>query len=96
MDGDLIKWASALGVGGVLGAMMFVFYRIDFLRERTFHRDAAKKLTAVVEKNAEASTTMAHEMRELCGTIKADVLARGREMDRAARHRRGEKGGDDA
>jgi hypothetical protein len=94
MDSELLKWVATLGVGGVLAAMMFVFYRVDFLRERLFHRDASRKLTEVVEKNAETSATMARSMQELCSTIKVDVLARWREIQRGMRRR--EKEDDDA
>ena len=32
-DLDFIKSLSPLGVGGLLACVIFVFYRIDFLRE---------------------------------------------------------------
>ena len=36
-DLDLIKTLSPLGVGGLLAVVIFIFYRLDFLRERQNH-----------------------------------------------------------
>ena len=34
IDLETIKTLSALGVGGIVASLIFVFYRQDFLRER--------------------------------------------------------------
>ena len=66
IDLETIKTLSALGVGGVLALLMFVFYRHDFLREREGARDERERqerredrLLQVIERNAAASERLA-------------------------------------
>jgi hypothetical protein len=65
-DLDLIKMVSTLGVGGLLACVIFIYYRLDFLRERQNHqaeRDRQAKreerLLDVIERNAAASERLA-------------------------------------
>jgi hypothetical protein len=65
-DLDLIKTLSPLGVGGLLAVVIFVFYRLDFLRERQNHglereRQAKReeRLLDMIERNAAASERLA-------------------------------------
>ncbi len=36
-DLELIRTLSPLGVGGLLACVIFIYYRLDFLRERQNH-----------------------------------------------------------
>ena len=74
-DLDLIKTLSPLGVGGLLAVMIFVFYRLDFLRERQNHqvereRQAKReeRLLDMIERNAAASERLAVTIENL-GTM---------------------------
>ena len=71
-DLDLIKALTPLGVGGLLATMIFVFYRIDFLRERQNHvaererqsREEARLLD-MIERNATAAERLAVTIENL-------------------------------
>ena len=76
IDIDTIKTLSALGVGGILASLIFVFYRQDFLRERDgarVERDRQDKredrLLQVIERNAAASERLAVTIDKLGTTI---------------------------
>ena len=80
-DLDLIRTLSPLGVGGLLACVIFVYYRLDFLRERQNHltereRQAKReeRLLGVIERNAAASERLA---------VTIDNLARA--LDREGR-----------
>ena len=71
-DLDLIKTLSPLGVGGLLAIVIFIFYRLDFLRERKNHqaeRDRQEKreerLFDIIERNAAASERLAVTIENL-------------------------------
>jgi hypothetical protein len=71
-DLDLIKTLSPLGVGGLLAIVIFVFYRLDFLRERQNHqvdreRQAKReeRLLDMIERNATASERLAVTIENL-------------------------------
>jgi hypothetical protein len=74
-DLDLIKTLSPLGVGGLLAVVIFIFYRLDFLRERQNHqvereRQAKReeRLLDMIERNAAASERLAVTIENL-GTM---------------------------
>jgi hypothetical protein len=76
IDIDSIKTLSAFGVGGILAALIFVFYRQDFLREReTAHVERERqehredRLLQVIERNATASERLAVTIDKLGGSI---------------------------
>jgi hypothetical protein len=76
IDIETIKTLSALGVGGVLASLIFVFYRLDFLRERDGarnERDRQEKredrLLQVIERNAAACERLAVTIDKLGSTI---------------------------
>jgi hypothetical protein len=65
-DLETIKTLSALGVGGIVASLIFVFYRQDFLREREDAHDERERqerredrLLQVIERNAAASERLA-------------------------------------
>lgn len=76
IDIDTIKTLSALGVGGILASLIFVFYRQDFLRERDGARNDRERqekredrLLQVIERNAAASERLAVTIDKLGSTI---------------------------
>ena len=78
-DLDLIKTLSPLGVGGLLAIVIFVFYRIDFLRERQNHvadreRQAKReeRLLDMIERNAAASERLAVTIDNLGKLLERD------------------------
>jgi hypothetical protein len=78
-DLDLIKALSPLGVGGLLATMIFVFYRIDFLRERQNHvaereRQAREqtRLLDMIERNAAAAERLAVTIENLAGMLERE------------------------
>jgi hypothetical protein len=63
-DLELIRTLSPLGVGGLLACVIFIYYRLDFLRERQNHvsereRQAKReeRLLDMIERGAAASET---------------------------------------
>jgi hypothetical protein len=65
-DLELIKTLSPLGVGGLLALVIFLYYRLDFLRERQNHKaererqaTLEKRLLDLIERNATASERLA-------------------------------------
>ena len=70
-DLDLIKTLSPLGVGGLLAVVIFIFYRLDFLRERQNHvaereRQAKReRLLDMIERNAAACQRLAVTIENL-------------------------------
>ena len=78
IDLETIKTLSALGVGGIVASLIFVFYRQDFLREReSAHNERERqerredRLLQVIERNAAASERLAVTIDRL-GTHIAD------------------------
>ena len=76
IDIDTIKTLSALGVGGIVASLIFVFYRQDFLREREGARNDRERqekredrLLQVIERNAAASERLAVTIDKLGSTI---------------------------
>ncbi len=79
-DLDLIRMLSPLGVGGLLACVIFIYYRLDFLRERQNHQAERERrakreewLLAVIERNAAACERL---------VVTIDSLARMLERDR--------------
>ena len=71
-DLDLIKTLSPLGVGGLLAVVIFIFYRLDFLRERRNHltereRQAKReeRLLDMIERNAAACERLSVTIQNL-------------------------------
>ena len=74
-DLDLIKTLSPLGVGGLLAVVIFIFYRLDFLRGRKNHQGERERqekreerLFDIIERNAAASERLAVTIENL-GTM---------------------------
>jgi hypothetical protein len=57
-DQDFLKWAITLGVGGILAAFMFIFYRKDMLQCQEQWRGQTEVLVNVVKENTSAIVTL--------------------------------------
>ena len=71
-DFELVKVLSPLGVGGLLACVIFIYYRLDFLRERQNHHVERERLARreerlldVLERNAAASERLAVTIENL-------------------------------
>ena len=71
-DLELIRALTPLGVGGLLACVIFIYYRLDFLRERQNHlaeceRQAKReeRLLDMIERNAAASERLAVTIENL-------------------------------
>ena len=71
-DLELIRTLSPLGVGGLLACVIFVYYRLDFLRERQNHvveldrhAKCEERLLDMIERNAAASVRLAVTIENL-------------------------------
>jgi len=78
-DLDLIRMLSPLGVGGLLACVIFIYYRLDFLRERQNHRAECERqatreerLLDVIERNAAASERLAVTIENLARALERD------------------------
>ncbi len=80
-DLDLIRMLSPLGVGGLLACVIFIYYRLDFLRERQNHRAEGERqakreerLLVVIERNAAASERLAVTIENLARALEREAL----------------------
>lgn len=58
MDAEFAKWLATLGVGGVLAAFMFWFYRRDVSDYTAMWKGQSELLTTVVRDNTAALTKL--------------------------------------
>jgi hypothetical protein len=78
-DLDLIRMLSPLGVGGLLACVIFIYYRLDFLRERHNHhaeheRQAKReeRLLDVIALSAAASERLAVTIDNFARTLERE------------------------
>lgn len=58
LDPDFAKWFATLGIGGILAAFMFVFYRKDVQQYTELWRTTADQLMSVVRENTASNTKL--------------------------------------
>ncbi len=58
MDTEFAKWLITLGVGGVLAAFIFLFYRKDVKQFTDLWKTQTAMLTDVIVKNTESNTEL--------------------------------------
>ncbi len=58
MDAEFTKWLVTLGVGGILAAFMFTFYRKDVKQYTELWRTTAEQLVNVVKENTASNTKL--------------------------------------
>lgn len=76
---DPIKWMATLGVGGVLAAVVFFFYRKDVARYTEMWKGQSEALLVVVKENTEAVTQLITLVEALHHRLDADRNARRKE-----------------
>ena len=72
MDTEFAKWLITLGVGGVLAAFMFIFYRKDIQQYTDLWKAATDRLELVVKENTESNI----KLIVLIENQKQDILKR--------------------
>lgn len=58
MDGEFIKWFATLGVGGVLAAFMFFFYRKDVKQYTEQWKAATEQFMTIVKENTASNAKL--------------------------------------
>jgi len=58
VDAEFVKWLATLGVGGVLAAFMFVFYRKDVRIYTEMWKGQADILARVIQDNTASMTKL--------------------------------------
>jgi hypothetical protein len=82
MDTEFAKWLITLGVGGILAAFIFMFYRKDVKQFTELWKTQTDMLVNVIVKNTESNV-------ELIGLIKAQkepVITRAEVEQIIAKH----------
>lgn len=51
VDGEFLKWVTTLGVGGVIAALMFMFYRKDIKMYTELWKVQSDQLIIIVKEN---------------------------------------------
>lgn len=76
LDPEFVKWLATLGVGGILAAMMFHFYRTDrqdcaqrHAEHMKRHEATAERLESVVRDNTGAMVHIQEGVSELTGVV---------------------------
>ena len=65
MDSEFAKYLATLGVGGILAAFMFQFYRKDVKQYTELWRGQSEQLIQVVKENTVAITSNAEITKAL-------------------------------
>lgn len=75
LDDEFVKWFTTLGIGGILAAFMFSFYRKDVKQYTELWKSATEQLINVVKDNTEANTklTVLLESQERNAMRKGDI-----------------------
>lgn len=76
VDGDFVKWLATLGVGGVLAAFMFVFYRKDVRVYTEMWRGQSEILIAVIKDNTATTAKLVTLIDALHRRLDADYRAK--------------------
>ena len=58
MDAEFIKWFATLGVGGVLAAFMFFFYRKDVKQYTEQWKAATEQFMTIVKENTASNAKL--------------------------------------
>jgi phosphate/sulfate permease len=85
MDSEFVKWLTTLGVGGVLAAFMFHFYRKDVKQYTDLWREQTAMLLVVVKENTASNTRLVSSVDSL-QVITAQLMAMMSERGLGRRH----------
>ncbi len=77
VNGDFLQWAATLGVGGILAALMFVFYRKDVQQYTELWKNTTDQLMIIVKDNTSSNIRLITllENQERNALRKSDIEA---------------------
>lgn len=55
LDPEFVKWFATLGIGGILAAFMFVFYRKDVQMYTSLWKETSDRLMKVITENTQSN-----------------------------------------
>lgn len=58
IDTEFVKWLATLGIGGILAAFIFVFYRKDIRQYTELWKQTAEQLMIIVKENTSSNTEL--------------------------------------
>jgi hypothetical protein len=58
LDAEFAKWLATLGVGGVLAAFMFTFYRKDVKQYTELWKSSTEQFMTVIKENTASNTKL--------------------------------------
>jgi len=58
MDSEFLKWLATLGVGGILAAVIFTFYRKDIQQFTVLWQTTSTQLMEVIKDNTASNTKL--------------------------------------
>lgn len=79
MDMEFVKWLASLGVGGVIAALIFSFYRKDVRAITELWRTQTELLTRVVTENTASNVRLTVVIESLHRRLDANGLKRSHE-----------------
>lgn len=77
IDLEFTKWLATLGIGGVLAAFMFTFYRKDVKQYTELWKNTTDQLMAVIKENTTSNVKLIHmiESQEKNTLRKEDIMS---------------------
>ncbi len=77
MDAEILKFLPTLGIGGILAAMMFSFYRKDIKQYTELWKTTTDSLIVIVKENTASNTKLIAmiETQERNAIRKDDIVA---------------------
>ncbi len=77
MDQEFVKWLATLGIGGVLAAFIFMFYRKDVKSYTELWKVMADQLITVIKENTASNIKLINliENQERNTLRKSDIAA---------------------
>lgn len=75
-DPEFAKWLATLGVGGVLAAFMFLFYRKDVKQYTELWKLATEQFMTIVKENTASNAKLINliEIQERNAMRKSDIM----------------------
>jgi len=89
VDGEFIKWLSTLGIGGILAAFMFMYYRKDVKQYTELWKISTDQFMSIVKENTASNTKIITliEGMERNAIRKSDIEKLvGRKIEETKRH----------
>jgi hypothetical protein len=77
IDPEFVKWLSTLGIGGILAAFMFVFYRKDVQQYTDLWKNTTTQMMEIIKDNTASNIKLINliESQERQALRKEDIAA---------------------